>query len=56
MQPTAATFASSSERLRFYANPEIERTYFPSYLGEADRINGRPLDSKGIKELIYLFT
>jgi hypothetical protein len=51
--------ASSRDRdlvLRFDTHPEIEWTGFPSCLGEVDRVDGRPLDFKGIKELVDLFT
>jgi hypothetical protein len=44
------------ERPRIDAHPEIEGTGFPSFLGEADRIDSRPQDFKGIKELVHLFT
>lgn len=44
------------ERPRIDAHPEIEGTGFPFFLGEADRIDGRPQDFKGIEELVHLFT
>jgi hypothetical protein len=44
------------ERPRIDARPEIEGTGFPFFLGKADRIDGRPQDSKGIEELVHLFT
>lgn len=44
------------ERSKIYAHPEIEGSGFFSFLGETDRIDGRPLDLKGIEELVHLFT
>jgi hypothetical protein len=44
------------ERPRIDAHPEVEGTSFPFFLGEADRIDGRPQDLKGIEELVHLFT
>jgi len=34
------------------ANPEMERTGFPSLLGESDRVDGSPLHGTGIEVLI----
>ena len=44
------------ERPRIDAHPEVEGTGILFFLGEADRIDGRPQDLKGIEELIHLFT
>ena len=46
------------ERPRMNAHPEIEGAgfFFTLSNSEADRIDGRPQDSKGIEELVDLFT
>ena len=44
------------ERPRMNAHPEIEGAGFFFSLSKADRVDGRPQNSKGIKELVDLFT